>query len=414
MSLLEQAASLKENQPEQAIRLYQAVLKENATDESSLRDQEQALLQLGELYKNLRKPAELAELIRSSRTIMNSIAKAKTAKLVKSLIDYFTEIPDSIALQIEVCKENIEWAMNDKRVFLKQSLETRLVALYLDSKMYSEALTLISSLLKELKRVDDKMVLVEVQLLESRACHALRNLPKARAALTSARTSANSIYCPPLLQAALDMQSGILHAEEKDYKTAYSYFYETLEGYSSQEDPRAILALKYMLLCKVMLNSAEDVHSIITGKLALRYQGSDIDAMKAVAVAHQNRSLQEFEQALATYRQELSEDPIIRNHLAALYDTLLEQNLSRIIEPFSRVEIAHIAELVKMPTAQVENKLSQMILDKVFHGILDQGAGCLIVFDEPCEDKTYDAAIETLKQMGNVVSSLYEKAAKLS
>lgn len=46
--------------------------------------------------------------------------------------------------------------------------------------MYHDALTLINSLLKELKRLDDKMVLVEVQLLESRVCHALRNLSKSR------------------------------------------------------------------------------------------------------------------------------------------------------------------------------------------------------------------------------------------
>lgn len=64
---------------------------------------------------------------------------------------------------------------------MKQALETRLVALYLDNKMYSDSLALIATLLKELKKLDDKMVLVEVQLLESRVCHALRNLPKAKA-----------------------------------------------------------------------------------------------------------------------------------------------------------------------------------------------------------------------------------------
>lgn len=53
---------------------------------------------------------------------------------------------------------------------------------------------------------------------------------------------------------------------------------------------------------------------------------------------------------------ELSDDPIIRNHLAALYDTLLEQNLVRVIEPYSRVEIDYVAELVKQPVAMVESK----------------------------------------------------------
>lgn len=50
-----------------------------------------------------------------------------------------------------------------------------------------------------------------------------------------------------------------------------------------------------------------------------------------------------------------------------------------------------------------------MILDKVFHGVLDQGRGCLLVFDEPEVDSMYGSAIEMLEQVGNVVASLYAK-----
>ncbi|KAN0061766.1 26S proteasome regulatory subunit rpn6 [Thecaphora frezii] len=397
-------------------RILKSILQEHSSpaDEAVLKQQEAALTRLGELYRDTHNADALAETVRSSRTFMSSIAKAKTAKLVRTLIDLFSGIPGSQQIQIQVTKENAEWAKQEKRIFLKQNLETKLIGLYFEAKSYREALPLIDSLLKELKKLDDKMILTEVHLLESKVNHATKNFPKAKAALTSARTAANSIYCPPTLQAQLDLQAGVLHAEDKDYTTAYSYFFETLEGFALQEDARAPLALKYMLLCKIMLNLSEDVNAIIGGKYASKYAGRDVEAMKAVAKAHEDRSLEAFESALKTYKEELSNDPIIRNHLSALYDTLLEQNLLRIIEPYSRVEIAHVAKEVKQPVREVELKLSQMILDKVFHGILDQGAGCLVVYDEPQEDKIYEVTLETLKHVGNVIDSLYKKANKLS
>lgn len=49
-----------------------------------------------------------------------------------------------------------------------------------DTQNYRPAIILIESLLKELKRLDDKMILTEVHLLESRVNHATKNYSKAK------------------------------------------------------------------------------------------------------------------------------------------------------------------------------------------------------------------------------------------
>lgn len=388
---------------------------EGFNEEEDIRAKEQGIIQLGEQYKKEGKAKELADLIKASRPFLCQISKAKAAKLIRSLVDLFLDLEAGIGIEVQLCIECIEWAKEEKRTFLRQSLEARLVALYFDTGMHKEALALGSTLLKELKKLDDKNLLVEVLLLESKTYHALSNLSKSRASLTSARTAANSIYCPPKMQAALDLQSGILHAaDEQDFKTAYSYFCEAFEGYDSIESPKALTALKYMLLSKIMLNTPEDVQQIISGKLALKYAGNDIEAMKTVAQASHKRSLADFQKALQDFKKELEDDPIVRAHLGTLYDNMLEQNLCRIIEPYSRVQVEYIANCIKLPKIQVEKKLSQMILDKKFHGILDQGEEVLIVFEETQVDKTYETALEIISSMGKVVDTLYQKAKKLS
>ena len=66
----------------------------------------------------------------------------------------------------------------------------------------------------------------------------------------------------------------MLHAEEKDYTTAFSYFFEAFEAHAQLDDPRATFSLKYMLLCKIMMLEAEDVPSIIASKAGLKHSGT--------------------------------------------------------------------------------------------------------------------------------------------
>lgn len=389
--------------------------------EEALRDQEVKIMELGEQFKGEGKTQEMTDLIQKVRTILKFMSKAKAAKLVRGLVDMFLEMKtsrdsgDSGENEVQLCKECIEWAKEEKRTFLRQSLESRLIGLYYDTNRYKDALALGGTLLKELKKLDDKNLLVEVQLLESQVYQALSNLPKARAALTSARTTANSIYVPPKVQAQLDLQAGILHAsEERDFKTAFSYFYEAFEQYDSVEDQNALIALKYMLMAKVMLNTPEEVQHIISGKVALKYQGTEIESMKAVAQASKNRSLAEFQDAVKKYSKELEQDRIVAKHLDTLYQTMLEQNLCRIIEPYSRVQVKHVSEKINLPEAEVEKKLSLMILDQKFQGILDQETGVLVVFEKKERDTAYDDVIDTISAMSKVVDRLYQAAQKLT
>ena len=335
--------------------------------------------------------------------------------------------------QSEICRNIIKWCKAEKRTFLRQRVEAKLSFILYEQEKYGEALALVDALLVELKKLDDKQLLVETHLVESKIHHGLRGLAKAKAALTASRTCANAIYVAPTLQATIDSMSGILHTEEGDYNTAHSYFLEAFEQLDQLDDrEKAVRALKYMMLCRILDSltkalkisamggvgarsdrSDVDLSGLLTGRQGVKYAGKDIEAMSAIGVAASRRSLKEFEEVTASFSDELQEDVLIKHHLGVLHEQLLESNLIRIIEPYSCVEISHVAELIEMPLPVVEKKLSQMILDGKFQGILDQGKGQLIVYEEGEKDTAMEKSLQIIANMDDVASALFERSRAL-
>lgn len=133
------------------------------------------------------------------------------------------------------------------------------------------------------------------------------------------------------------------------------------------------------------------------------------------------------------YGAYLKSDDLIAHHLDLLYDKMLEANLLKIIHPYryivkyylcktlcncsfylsSSVEISHVAKLINLPEAQVVHKLSQMVLDKKFFGILDQGRGHLIIYESADEDVNFTKGVEVIANMENVVEALFGRSKAL-
>lgn len=208
-----------------------------------------------------------------------NVTKAKCAKVVRAVLEIIcTLAPNELDMQEAICNSILKWTESEKRTFLKQRVQAKLAMILFQQSKYAVALELVNGLLTELKKIDDKQLLVETHLVESKIHHALRNMPKSKAALTASRTAANAIYVAPGMQSTIDEMSGILHCEEGDYNTAHSYFLEafeqldTLEGNAQKKKGEnasgsgsgsgsavpvkggALKCLKYMMLCKILDN----------------------------------------------------------------------------------------------------------------------------------------------------------------
>jgi 26S proteasome regulatory subunit N6 len=366
-----------------------------------LKIKENVLNEICELYVKKSDAQALRALFIDLHPLFAVVPKTKTAKIVQIIAKHVTNVPNSGLLQLKLFKEQANWAKGKKHLFLSQRIDLHLAAVYLENREYQHALSITSSLISDVKKREDKMLLVDVYLLQSHIYNQLKNLPKAKSSLMAAKSNAHTVYLNRNAQAEIDIQSGLLDAIDKNFTTAYSHYCEAFKQFSSLEDSRALSCLKYMLMCKIMSDQAAQVPVIIQSKVGLKYLGQEVNSMTALALACQNYSIHRFQDCIVDYKSQLLDDPSVSTHLSSLYDTIFEKNLQKIVEPYSRVEVAFLASSVCMPQTLVEMKISQMVLDKSLQGVLNQKTGCLHIFPE---EMIEDCDAETMREIFVIMS----------
>ena len=189
-----------------AIATYEGIISYKFANEDEITDEnvkakEQAVYRLATIFVQLSLFDELVDLTKQILPLYIDLPKSKVAKIIRTLFDMAVRFPGKgrNAPLIELSEHVIEWCNKESRSFLRMKIENKLAELYFKQQKYNESLKLLAKLLHELKKKDDKLLIVESQLVESKVFHALENLPKAKASLTAVKTTANSIYIVPLL-----------------------------------------------------------------------------------------------------------------------------------------------------------------------------------------------------------------------
>ena len=117
---LDSSADVKDKTSE-----FQKLLQNSRYDEKAVKVKEQCIYRLAKLYTEGKQFAEVMALLKSNNELFSLIPKAKTAKIVRNILNIVGSIPDSLEIQISLSRDVVQWCIAEKRTFLRQRIEAK-------------------------------------------------------------------------------------------------------------------------------------------------------------------------------------------------------------------------------------------------------------------------------------------------
>jgi len=350
-------------------------------------------------------PESIEKFFTSSIPILSDLPKAKAAKVVRSWVDEIATVNTEGSLardvQLALCKTVVKWAESEKRSFLKHRVQVKLGWIYLEGKKLTEGMEAIEKLSYEVKKLEEKVLLVEIYLIQSKMFFEIKNVPRAKAALTACRANANSVHISALLQAMIEFTGAELAAAEKEYNVAHSYFQEAYDGFVAVKncDKEVALSAACMFLMKLMDLKSDEFDQMSKSKTFLELTSTvELSSVLLLGEPIKNKDLKKFLE-LRESNEFLRTNPIMSQHLVDLEELLLGEVIVKLLGAYSRCEISYVSETLNLEHEVVHRKLINLILDGKLNASLAEDEGVITIEEPERPPKAMQDALETIKNL---------------
>lgn len=396
--------ALKEDDPKGALLSFQKVL-----DLESGERGEWGFKALKQMIKINFKLSNYKEMMSRYKQLLLYIKSAVTRnyseKSINSILDYISTSKNMELLQdfYETTLEALKDAKNDRLWF---KTNTKLGKLYYDREDFNKLARILKQLHQSCQTDDGEddlkkgTQLLEIYALEIQMYTAQKNNKKLKK-LYEQSLHIKSAIPHPLIMGVIRECGGKMHLREGEFEKAHTDFFEAFKNYDESGSPRRTTCLKYLVLANMLMKSG--INPFDSQEAKPYKNDPEILAMTNLVSSYQNNDIAAFEVILREHRQNIMDDPFIREHIEDLLRNIRTQVLIKLIKPYTRIHIPFISRQLNIETSDVESLLVSLILDNTVRGRIDQVRGVLQVEREAEHGARYTA----LEKWTNQLSSLH-------
>eukprot|EP00792_Barthelona_sp_PAP020_P005972 TRINITY_DN2865_c0_g1_i1.p1 TRINITY_DN2865_c0_g1~~TRINITY_DN2865_c0_g1_i1.p1 ORF type:complete len:436 (+),score=116.85 TRINITY_DN2865_c0_g1_i1:33-1310(+) len=330
---------------------------------------------------------QLSALFIAINEYLFEIPKPKSSRIVKKMAQSSMKINNAVE-RIDFLLKCVDFSIEQKRKYSTLKLKTFLAETYHEAKQYPKAIELTEEILRAFRKSEDFLSLVQTYLLQSEIYLSIGDALKAKSSLVAAKANSNKVDLTAHLSGRLNLQNGLINLETSEYTTAYSYFLEGFEAFASLAKTKSDYYLMaycsmFMVLSKFLSRKAFNFERIISKSLLLKFQefSEILDEFQLLTDLNKivgTKNLRKFQLFLDNHEGQFSH-PYFVKFLQNLKQTMIEENVLKVIRPYSKVELDFLAKRVGIDENRIVKIMEKLVISDKLDCLLDQADGILFI-----------------------------------